>query len=219
MVPDKPERERVVLERILSLKQLLKEDRGGPLELHELGICYYHLANYRQAAEYLGRLCETYPDYVEIGAVFALRGLCLLQEEEYATAESILQERLAKYPNDARLLSMLAHVCYRTGRESEAIDLHRRILRIDPDNVNSLNSLGYLLALRGSDADQQEAYDCLRRAVAARPEHPAYLDSFGVFLARRGDRERARRAFEKALQRAPENGEILEHVRSLLSGT
>lgn len=218
MVPDESGRERVVLERILSLKQLLKEEQGGPLELHELGICYYHLANFRQAADFLGQLCSDYPDYVEIAAVFALRALCLLQEEDYPAAEDALQQRLNKFPDDARLLSMLAHIRYRTGRENEAIELHRRILRLDPDNANSLNSLGYLLALRGSDADQQEAYQCLRRAVAARPDHPAYLDSFGVFLARQGDRDRARRAFEKALQRAPDNGEILEHVRNLLSG-
>jgi tetratricopeptide (TPR) repeat protein len=219
MVLQESERERRILERILSLKQRIKDGDSGPIELHELGVCYFYLSNFRQAAEYLHELLELFPDYVEIGAAHALRALALVNAEDYAEAERALRARLGKSAGDVRLMGMLAHVLYRTGRLDEAIEQHRRILRLDADNLNSLNSLGYLLALRDLPEDRDEAYACLKRAVARKPEHPAYLDSLGVLLARSGDRERARRALFKALERAPENAEILDHIRDLLPET
>jgi Flp pilus assembly protein TadD len=211
------DQERQVLERILGLKQILKDGLGGPVEMHELGICYFMLRNYRQSSRYLGDLVEKYGDYVEIAAVMALQVLCLLQDEEYLAAEEILGDRLRKYQHDARLLSMLAHVYEKTGRREEGIATHRRILNLDPENINSLNSLGYLLTLHGHGAaDREEAFACLKKAIQKKPDHPAYLDSFGVFLAKQGDRQRARRALLKALQRAPENQEILGHIQELL---
>ena len=54
-------REKLILERILSLKQLMVDGEGGPLELHELGICYFHLKNYEQAVGYLDELLKKIP--------------------------------------------------------------------------------------------------------------------------------------------------------------
>lgn len=214
-----PERmaERRLLERILGLKQIIKDGLGGPVELHELGICYFSLRNFRQSSKYLNELIESYADYVEIAAVMALQVLCLIEDEEFAAAEEILAERLQKFNSDVRLLSMQAHVFEKTGRFRESIECHRRVLQLDPDNVNSLNSLGYLLALHGqSEAERNEAYDCLKQVIQRKPDHPAYLDSFGVFLAKQGDGPRARKALLKALQRAPENQEIIAHIQEYL---
>lgn len=209
--------QRRVLERILGLKQILKDGLGGPVELHELGICYFTLHNFRQSSKYLNELIEMYADYVEIAAVMALQVLCLIEDGEFVAAEEILTDRLRRFGSDARLLSMQAHVFEKTGRHAESIAAHRRILQLDPDNTNSLNSLGYLLALHGKgEADRNQAFDCLKRAIQRKPDHPAYLDSFGVFLAKQGDRERARKALLKALQRAPENQEILGHLQELM---
>lgn len=211
-----PDFEQKILERILGLKQMIKDGLGGPIELHELGICYFHLHNFRQASQFLADLIEQYADYVEIASVMALQALCLIEDREFAAAEKILNERIHRYATDTRLISMLAHVYEKTGREPDAIQMHRRVLELDPDSVNSLNSLGYLLTLHGERKDRMEAFDCLKRALQKKPDHPAYLDSFGVFLAKHGDRQRARRALLRALQRAPGNAEILAHIRELL---
>ncbi|MEQ9364948.1 MAG: tetratricopeptide repeat protein [Leptospirales bacterium] len=206
-----------MLERILGIKQIIKDGLGGPVELHELGICYFSLRNFRQSSKYLNELIESYGDYVEIAAVMALQVLCLIEDEEYSAAEEILADRLSKFSSDLRLLSMQAHVFEKTGRYRESIDCHRRILQLDPDNVNSLNSVGYLLSLHGkTEAERNEAYAALKRVIQKKPDHPAYLDSFGVFLARQGDRPRARKALLKALQRAPENQDILNHIQEFL---
>jgi len=210
------QKERQILERILSLKQMIGDGRGGPVELHELGICYFLIENYRSAAGFLRDLMEQYPGYVEIAPVQSLRIYCMIQEGELLEAELLLKERIGKDPSNATLLAMLAHVQEKTSRAVEAIRTHRRILDVDPENINSRNSLGYLLTLQGGQAEMNEALEHLKRAVSKHPEHPAYLDSLGVLLARRGDPERARKAFLKALSRAPENAVILDHLKEIM---
>lgn len=209
------EREKIILERILTLKQMLQDGDGGPLELHELGICYYYIENYRQAAEYLGKLAHEYPDYLEFGAAQTLRVLCLIQEQELDVAEKIIHDRLELYGDDTKLLGMLAHIQESKKKFPEAIKTHRKILRLDPENLNSLNNLGYLLTLHGEKSEQEEAYVCLKKAIAKKPDHAAYLDSFGVFLGKAGKTESARKALGKALRQQPESSIILEHLQKL----
>ncbi len=211
------DRERAVLERILTLKQLIKDGMGGPLELHELGICYFNIENYHQAADYLQRLGHEYPDYLEIGSAQSLRVLALIRMGEYTDAEKILQSRLKVDAQDTRLLGMLAHIQERSGKVFDAIATHRRILELDPQNLNSMNNLGYLLTLHGGQNNQSEALSFLKRVLSAKPGYPAYLDSLGVHLTRLGDRERARKAFMKALSKMPESSEILGHLKEVMS--
>lgn len=196
------DREKIILERILTVKQIVQDGRGGPMELHELGICYFHLDNFKQAADYLDELLQTYPDYVEVGAVHALRAFALIQLRDFDPARETLFERLRLYPHDTRLLSMLAFIQEKTRQLGEAIETHRRILDLDSGNLNSLNSLGYLLALQGENLG--EAFQCLKQVLQLKPGHPAYLDSFGVLLSKSGRNEEAQRALLQALARLPE---------------
>jgi tetratricopeptide (TPR) repeat protein len=212
----KVDREKQLLERILSLKSMVQDGRGGPIELHELGICYYLIDNCKSAAHYLQELAEKYPDYLEIAAAQALRVYCLIQDGEMLEAEILLKERIPRDPTNTSLLAMLSHVQEKTHRIDEALATHRRILAMDPGNINSKNSLGYLLAKHGKKTDMAQAFAHLKDAVSEKPDHPAYLDSLGVLLARQGEKERARKAFLKALRKAPGNAEILDHLKDII---
>ncbi len=215
MEDGQPQREQIILERILTLKQLLKESRVGPVELHELGVLYFLIDNFEPALEYLRRLLDEYPDYIELAAASSLRALCYIKLERFEEAEKLVRERIQIYRTDTRLHAMLAAIQEKTGRPQEAMATHRRILEIDPDNLNSLNSLGFLLTLHGAEKDRPEALLALKKALQKKPNYPAYLDSFGVFLARGGQKENARRALLKALQAAPQNTQIMDHLKSL----
>ena len=206
----------MILERILSLKQILAEERGGPIELHELGLCYFHLNNYKKAAEYFRDLLSRFPDYVEAGAVAALHAYTLVRTWEFASARKIIKERLKVSPHDTSLLGMLAFIEEKSGSVDEAIGLHRQILELDGQNTNSLNSLGYLLAMHGLPEDRPEAFLCLKRALEQKPGHPAYLDSLGMLLFQDGQKEKALRAMEEALRRIPDHPEILDHLRVVM---
>jgi len=213
---DRNEREKVILERILTLKQIVQESRGGPIELHELAVCYYHLENYKQAVEFASQLLTKYPTYVELAAVHSLRILCLVLSGDHSEALKLLDERLKVQPADTTLLGMTAFAQEKSGKMKESIETHRRILKIDPVNANSLNSLGYLLTLHGKPSESAEAFDCLKKAIELFPTHPAYLDSLGVFLTKKGQKDNARKALMKALRKSPQNGEILQHLKETL---
>lgn len=212
----RPERDRMILERILALKQILEDGRGGPVELHDLGICYFLLENYRPAIDTLQKLAADFPGYIESGSAVALRALCYLKTEGYTQAEELIRDRLRVDETDVRLYSMLAFALEKTRRIDDAVDVYRAAHRIAPENLNVLNGLGYLLTMRGRPEDLKEAGSYLKTAVTARPEHPAYLDSFGVLLLRAGNKDAAKKAFGKAVLRAPENQEILDHLKEAL---
>ena len=208
----------LILQRIVRIKRSMPEGNMDPLGLHELAICYYELENQRQAAKYLEKLITNYPDYIEIGAVHSLHALCLIQSRQYVVAEKILEERIQSDSLDTRLQAMLAYIYEKTGRNKQAIELLQQILKIKPDNDNALNSLGYLLALYGkSSNDHKLSFACLSKALRSQSHNPAYLDSIGVYYAIMGDKQRARKALAHALRRAPDNSEILEHLREYLS--
>ena len=215
MDDQEPQREQIILERILTLKHNLNEGRAGPVELHELGTLYFLLDNFEPALDYLKRLLDEFPDYIELAAASTLRVYCHIKLGQFEAAETLARDRLAVYKTDTRLYGMLAHIHEKTGRMEDAIATHRRILEIDPDNLNSMNSLGYLLTLHGAPTDQTEALTNLKQALSKKPNYPAYLDSFGVALARGGQTESARRALMKALQFAPQNTEIMEHLKEV----
>ena len=210
------DRERQILERVLSLKQIIREDRSGPVDLHELGICYFHLENYERCLETLESLIDQYSNYVDIGRVQSLRIYSMIKLERWEEARFVLMDRLKIEPTDETLMGMLAYVYEREGRMKDAIGQHRRVLQVNPDNINSLNSLGYLITLYGKAEEMEEAYRCLKKAMEASPDHPAYLDSFGVFLNRKGNKDSARKALSKALKNDPDNSIILEHLKEVL---
>ncbi len=210
------DRERQILERVLSLKQLIREERSGPVDLHELGICYFYLENYERSLETLESLIDQYANYVDIGRVQALRIYGMIQLERWEEARFVLMDRLKIETTDETLMGMLAYVYEREGRLKDAMGQHRRVLQVNPDNINSLNSLGYLITLYGKPEEMDEAYRCLKRAMEANPDNPAYLDSFGVFLNRKGNKDSARKALSKALKKDPDNSVILEHLKEVL---
>ena len=218
MVSQDSEREHRILERILTLKQLRADGFGGPAECHELSVAYYCLRNFAPALESIDELVRSYPDYVEIGAVYALQALLLVETADYERAEPLLDRRIELYPTDTKLRAMRAFVFEKTGRVRQAIQEHRAILDMDPDNLNSLNGLGYLLALHAeSKEEREEALRVLSRALKSKPEYAPYLDSLGVYFAADGDFRRAHRALMKALEIEPDNGEVIDHLRELVT--
>ncbi len=208
----------LILERIISIKKSLEaqKDQPDPIDLHELGICYYYLKNYRQTYQHLENLLNRYPDYIEIAAVRALQALSLIKDKKFKQAKNILEERIKKNQTDIHLLSMLAYMYEKTGHVKQAITTLQQILDLNPRHTNTLNSLGYLLSLYGKKEQRQTAFSYLAQALATNSSHPAYIDSLGVYYATAGDQQRARKALLKALQKSPDHPEILEHIREFI---
>jgi Flp pilus assembly protein TadD len=102
----------------------------------------------------------------------------------------------------------------RVGRVEAAADQFREVAKLEPENAEALNYLGYMLAEKGIHLD--EAVQVLERAVELHPENGYYLDSLGWAHFRKGSFERARGYLERAVRFAREDSVIFEHLGDAL---
>ncbi|EOQ96988.1 tetratricopeptide repeat protein [Leptospira wolbachii serovar Codice str. CDC] len=199
------------------LDQALLQNPEDPILLYNFALCCFQTKNFKKSIQVLDRILEEYPGFIEVDNVYRLKVFALVELKDWETAESIIKERLQVAVDDPKLLSFLAHVYEYTHRLEEAIEIHRRILKHTPDYKNSLNSLGYLLALKKkiSPEERTEAIKSLKKALELDPNNPAYLDSFGYFLQTIGKPEEAWKAYRKALQKNPNHPVLLERLKNL----
>ncbi|TGL25058.1 hypothetical protein EHQ47_03745 [Leptospira bourretii] len=199
------------------LDQALLQNPEDPILLYNFALCCFQTKNFKKSIQVLDRILSEYPGFIELDNAYRLKVFALVELKDWETAESIIKERLQVAVDDPKLLSFLAHVYEYTHRLEEAIDIHRRILRHTPDYKNSLNSLGYLLALKKkpNSEERAEAIRSLKKALELDPNNPAYLDSFGYFLQTIGKPEEAWKAYRKALQKNPNHPILLERLKNL----
>lgn len=135
------------------------------------------------------------------------------QDKEDAGELDAFARGLAAFPDDDALLYARALAWERRDDIARAEADFRRILVAQPDNVATLNALGYTLADRTTR--YAEALQLIDRARVAEPDNPAIIDSYGWVLYRLGRVQDAlpqlRRAY--ALQKDPE---IAAHLGEVL---
>jgi tetratricopeptide (TPR) repeat protein len=86
----------------------------------------------------------------------------------------------------------------------------REALRLNPDQPDVLNYLGYSLADQGRNLE--EARRMIERAVELRPEDGAIVDSLGWVLYRMNDIPGAVRWLERAVELQPRDATINDHL-------
>ena len=120
---------------------------------------------------------------------------------------------LAAFADDPALLYARGLAWERRDDIPRAEADFRRILVSEPENVATLNALGYTLADRTTR--YREALELIDRARVAEPDNPAIIDSYGWVLYRLGRSQEAlvqlRRAY--SMQKDPE---IASHLAEVL---
>jgi len=99
----------------------------------------------------------------------------------------------------------------------EAEDAFKKILANDPQNSNTLNYLGYMLADRGVRLEEALAY--IKKAVELEPANGAYLDSLGWAYFKLGKYDSAEQNLLRAAQRQDSDPTINEHLADLYQKT
>ncbi len=195
----------------------INKSPDDPVLYYNFALCCFQTKNFKKCVQILSEVSGRYPKFIEMDNVYRLKVFALIEMKEWEHAESLIKERLLFSVDDPKLLSFLAHIYEYTHKLDEAIDVHRRILKANPDYKNSLNSLGYLLALKDhmTDVERKEAVACLKKVLELEPNHPAYLDSFGFLLQKAGNTEAAWKAFQKGLKLNPNHPVLLERLKNL----
>ena len=111
------------------------------------------------------------------------------QQKQYEKAFNLLTDALADYPDQKELLYTRALMAERVNKPDVLEADLKKILAIDPDNVEALNALGYSLLDNASRYAEAEKY--LQQALKLQPNEAVIMDSYGWLQFKLGNIEKA----------------------------
>ncbi len=197
----------------------ISESPDDPETLYNFAICCSRTGNHKKAILVLKDLLEKFDRFIERDNIFRMIIFSNIQLGNFEEALNLVDLRLKVNIGDLKLLSFRAHILEKQNKFSEAITIHRNILKLNPEYKNSLNSLAFLLSSKKNPTEQDlfESTDLLKILLKQEPDNSAYLDSFGVLLKKRGMKNEAVRAFNKALAKDNRYSNIiLDHLQDLI---
>jgi tetratricopeptide (TPR) repeat protein len=135
------------------------------------------------------------------------------QQKQYDKAYNLLNVGLAEFPDQKNLLYTRALMAGRMGKSDVVEADLKKLLSVDPDNIEALNALGYTLLANPNRYADAEKY--LEKALSLAPDEAVVIDSYGWLLFKRGDLMKALGYLEKAYSKQHEN-EIAVHLAEVL---
>jgi len=133
--------------------------------------------------------------------------------KNFEAASAIAGEGLARFAGNTDLMFRRGSSLERLGKFEEAGRIFEAILKIHPDDANTLNYLGYMYADKGVKLG--EARTMIERAVALDPQNGAYLDSLGWVCFRQNELPEAEKYLGRAASRIPSDATVQEHLGDL----
>lgn len=91
---------------------------------------------------------------------------------------------------------------------------YERVLKLEPGDINIMNSYAYRLALDKRYLDKAEQMS--RKTIEAEPDNPFYLDTYAWILHQLGRDKEARKYIEKAMKRDDTSDEVREHYNAIM---
>ncbi|MFC1800398.1 tetratricopeptide repeat protein, partial [Candidatus Eisenbacteria bacterium] len=117
----------------------------------------------RDATQTVGRVLSVEPFNP---TAHHLKGLSLIQREQYEAGRLELEKALDGMPGNPDLMEALAYSWLMQGRLDRAGDLYRQVLRVEPERFGALNNYATVLAEEGK---LDEAVAAWTRALALSP--------------------------------------------------
>ena len=167
--------------------------------------------DFLSAQQHMNRVRLRFPDQSE--ALYVLHAQTLIKHQQAEQADAALSEGVAAVPHSTRLLFTRAMLNNQRDQLPAAERDLRAILKLQPDHVEALNSLGYILADRTRRFSEAQAL--IEKALQLRPDDAAILDSMGWLHYRTGNYAEALQYLRNAYATAP-NAEISAHLGETL---
>jgi tetratricopeptide (TPR) repeat protein len=133
----------------------------------------------------------------------------LFEAQRYPEAEAELQKAVASFPDDPDLIYDYAMSAEKNGHYDVMETQLRALIKLQPDNPQAYNALGYSLVDRGERVD--EAEKLIEKAVSLAPNDAFIMDSLGWAKYRQGNSAEAATILKKAYTLQP-NAEIGAHL-------
>jgi tetratricopeptide (TPR) repeat protein len=201
----------------IALQELLRVDAEKFSETERaelayyLGLCYTKLSRYDDALLYLEQVVTAGHDILRVYQCRMTLAYIYVITSRSKMAEFELKRLQHNGFESAQLYTTLAYAAWLQKNYKNAVDLYEKALDLDENNATAMNSLGYILA--DTDIDVMRGLRLCRKAVDKKPQSPAYLDSLGWAYFKSGELLEARTWLRRALELAPQEKEIREHLR------
>lgn len=159
----------------------------------------------------LRKLRNTYP---QLSPRIVLREAEIYsQTKRPEKAVEVLSGTIATHPTEKQLLYMRSLLADQIGDYQLAESDLLALLALEPDNVNALNALGYILCNRTERLQDAEQY--IQRAIKLKPDDAAIMDSMGWLRYRQNNYEEALTYLQAAYQKN-NDVEIGTHLAEVL---
>lgn len=195
-----------------SYQQVMTGDLVADARIREASILA-HQGKVDQALAQLQAMAHGGPYSHSQLQVYLAQGELLRKVNRSQDAMKLYNDALVKWPDNVDLLYARALTAEKLDMLNQTESDLRQVLKLEPDNANALNALGYTLADRTERL--QEARKYIMRAAELLPDDPAVLDSLGWVYYRLGEMQKAidwlRKAFAKM-----EDAEIAAHLGEVL---
>lgn len=190
-------------EALDELRLALASDEYNPYLMTELAEQYARISELDRAENQLKKVIERFPDYAPAQL---LMGRVLYEAQKTTRARAFLARAIKLRPNDPDAYLVLTQLWLDQGRVEDAVRVVEDLGAAVPGEPIGFRRLGLALAERG---DAPRAEKLLLRAVE---RDPGDLESWAT-LARIYEATnrlpKALESYEKALERDPENREVL----------
>lgn len=180
------------------------------------GSWYYSTERRELGRSFFDRLLEEYPK--DIDAHFIRLSLLMdggNMKEVLDECNAIVAIGGERNPKVLPALSTAGDCWHALGNDRKAMKLYDKVLRIDPENLLTLNNYAYYLSLSGRKLKKAEKMS--RITVDKEPENPSYLDTYAWILHLQGRSADSKPYFKKAMvYGGKDHLEILEHYSAVL---
>lgn len=182
-----------------------------------LGLCYAKLRRYEDALLYLEQVVTSGTKITRVlQCRFILAFIYTLSGRKRLAAFE-LEKLLESGYKLSSVYAAIAYIAWEEGKTDKCFEYYEKSLELDPQNITSMNGLGYVLACE--DKDLTKALSYCKKAVASAPDSAACLDSLGWVYYKLGIYADAKKYLEMAEELDKDNELIAEHIKTLsLSG-
>lgn len=190
---------------------------ANPIDIaYYLGLCYTKLQKYEDSLLYLEQVVTSGSSIDRVLQCRFLLAIIYSLSGRKRLAAFELNKLLEMGYKPASVYAASAFVAWEQSDIEKCVEFYEKSLEIDPENVTSLNGLGYVLACENKDL--AKALSCCKKAVNANPDSAACLDSLGWVYYKLGLLKDAKKYLEQAEQLDKDNEEIAEHLKVVTLG-
>jgi tetratricopeptide (TPR) repeat protein len=178
-----------------------------------LGLCYTKLKRYDDALLYLEQVVTSGHDLLRVYQCRMTLAYIYVVTKRSKMAEYELKRLASSGFESTQLYTTLAYAAWAQKQYKQAVDYYEKALNLDRNNATALNGLGFVLV--DADMDFIRGLRCCKKAVDLKPNNAAYLDSLGWAYYKSGELLEARTWLRRALNAAPDQQVIKEHLKTV----